>query len=170
MAQLLINMLLTRKKEIHEKWVNLIFDDYQSEGAKFFREHKDPFINPVGGIISKDTMVLYDQLLGTMDTAAINQSLDNIIKIRAIQELSPVEAVAFLYQLKEVIIGELDDGDFVKATTADLIEIFDRIDRLTKIAFEIYMNNREKINQIRIHEMKKRFALIDINKVPKAKN
>lgn len=170
MDQSLNNLLLTRKDEILVKWVNLIFDDYQSEGAKFFKEQKDPFKNPVGGTISRETTKLYDQLLGAMDVDIINRSLDNIIKIRAVQELSPTEAVSFIYLLKDVIAEELLDVEEIEFQTPALIEIFDKIDQMTKNAFDIYMNNREKIGQIRINEMKKRFAFIDINKMPKKKN
>lgn len=143
-------ILLDKKKIILERWVDLIIDCYPSEGGKFFRDTADPFRNPVGAAIQKETMILYEQLTGAMNEEIINKSLENLIKIRSIQDLTPSQAVSFVFFLKQAITEESAlDGE-------ESLEIHSRIDKLALMAFDIFMNCREKIFQIRVNEIKKR--------------
>ena len=170
MAQLLNNMLLTRKKDLLNKWVNLIFDSYHAEGAKFFREQGDPFKNPVGGTIKNETEIVFDQLTGIMDTDILNKSLTNIIKIRSIQEFTPSEAVSFLFQLRDLIGEEISSDATLQIEHNEWLKLNRDIDTIISLAFNIYMDSREKLNSIRINEMKKRFAFVDIRPTRKEKN
>ncbi len=149
------------KKDILAKWSEAIFESYQPEGAKFFREKSDPFLNPVGATIKRETEIIFDQLLGAMDSDEVLKSLDNIIRIRSIQEFSASEAISFLLLLKTIIIEFLKTGSFDKYKSSELIEIFSKIDKMLLLAFDIYMKDREKVCQIRINEIKRRFSQHD---------
>jgi len=63
----------------------------------------------VGYTISQEINVLYEELLqGRVDSDKTATSLDSIIRIRAIQDFSPHEAVSFVFLLKKAIIGARD--------------------------------------------------------------
>ncbi len=164
------NSLLLRKEIILEKWIKLILDGYQAEGARFFTENDNPFQNPVGTKTKSESELILSQILGEMDLAVLEISLEKIIKIRAIQEFSASEAVSFLFFLKQVINEELKADECKDIQTADVLIIHERIDKTILMAFDIYMNNRERISQIKINEIKKKFTFVNMDRKPKRNN
>lgn len=71
-----------------------------------------------------------------MDSGGIALALDAIIRIRAVQDLTPSQAVEFLFLLKP-IMREL-------APEQDQVRLADRIDRLALMAFDKYMQCRRR--------------------------
>jgi len=165
----LTDTLLARKEIILEKWIKLILNGYQSEGARFFTENNDPFHNPVGTKTKSESELILSQILGEMDFSELGKSLDKIIKIRAIQEFSASEAVAFLFLLKNVIGEEIILDEYKDVHIIDVLDVYARIDKIMLLAFDIYMNNRERISQIKINEIKKKFSFVNMDRIPKRK-
>lgn len=161
--------LLSRKDIILEKWIKYILDGYQSKGTRFFTENDNPFQNPVGTKTKSETELILSQVLGEMDLALIEDSLEKIIKIRSIQDFSASEAISFLFLLKKVIGEETALNEYKEIKTFEVINVFDRIDKIIFMAFDIYMNNRERISQIKINEIKKKFTFVNMNRKPKEK-
>ena len=99
-----------------------------------------------------------------MDPAKVCISLDNILRIKAVQELSPGQAVSFIFLLKQAITEELG-REIEKSRLGQWFEFEARIDKLASMAFDIYMQCREKIHQLRIKEIKAHregiFGLLD---------
>ncbi len=164
------NALLLRKEIILEKWIKLILDGYQAEGARFFTENDNPFQNPVGTKTKSESELILSQILGEMDLVLIEESLDKIIKIRAIQEFSASEAVSFLLFLKNIISEEIKADECKDIQTSDVLTIYERIDKIMLMAFDIYMNNRERISQIKINEIKKKFTFVNMDRKPRRNN
>ena len=163
----LINTLLSRKEIILERWIRLILDGYQTEGAKFFQENNDPFRNPVGTTIKSETELILSQLLGEMDITLLEESLDKIIRIRSIQEFSASEAISFLFLLKHVISEEIKSDDYKDLQMANILDVYVRIDKIILMAFDIYMKNREQISRIKINEIKRRYTFVNMDRKPK---
>jgi len=150
--------LLTQKKPIIiARWLRVIFDSYPPETAIFLKKEKDRFDNPMGSLISDGIEKLYETLLVEMETDQVMAALDEIIRIRALQNFSPGKALAFIFLLKDVIrqelAKELREGD-----PEELLELESRIDGLALLGFEVYTTRREKLNEIRINEMKNRVS------------
>lgn len=148
-------MLLSEKKaSILERWFNLIMASHSAEVSSFLKE-ADRFSNPVGYTISQEIGVLYDELLqGKTDSEAVSVSLDNILKIRAIQGFSPQQATAFAFLLKRAIIEELGSEIEKKQVFGEWLSFESNIDELASRAFNIYMKCREKIYELRVNEVK----------------
>jgi len=163
----LINTLLSRKEIILEKWIELILVGYHAEGAKFFGENNDPFRNPVGTTIKGETESKLSQLLKEMDSALLEKSLDKIIRIRSIQEFSASEAVSFIFLLKQVISEEIITDNYKDIDAIDILDIYTRVDKIVLMAFDIYMQNREQIFNIKINEIKKRSTFVNMDRKPK---
>ena len=162
--------LLSRKEIILDKWTKLILDGYQYEGARFFTENDNPFQNPVGTKTKSETELILSQILGEMDFTLLAESLNKIIKIRSIQEFSASEAVSFLFLLKQVINEEISLDEYKDFSTTDILDVYTRIDQTMLLAFDIYMKNREKISQIKINEIKRKYTFMNMDREPKRKN
>ncbi len=141
----------SQKEAILGRWLARVIDTYPPETARFLRSQKDPFANPVGHATRQSLTALIDLLVAGLDEAAARAALDPVIRVRAIQAFSPAQAVGFVFDLKVILRETL--GTLPKA--ADELSLLDgRIDRLALIAFDIYMQCREKIYELKANEMK----------------
>lgn len=151
-------LLLEKKASIVNKWRDLTLKTYPQESHAFFAK-KDQFGNPVGHTISQGIGVMFDALL-EMDDAGnvpdVSGSLDSIIRIRAIQDFSPSEAVGFVLGLKSVIREELGSRISQNGLSDDLSFLEERIDGLLLLSFDIYTQCRQKIFDIRVNTVKRR--------------
>ncbi len=159
-------LLAEKKAPILKRWFNLIAETYPAEVSSFLGE-KDRFTNPVGFTISQEIDALYEQLLqDTVNSEQVSASLDNIIKIRALQDFSPHQAIAFVFLLKKAIRDEMGGEMERKQLLGEWLNLESGIDKLASLAFDIYMECREKIYQLRVDEVKaereRAFRLLDL--------
>jgi hypothetical protein len=140
------NLLSQKKAAITKKWFALVIETYPSDTAKFLKSQKNPFANPVGRTIYQGLETLFAELLKGIDYETITSSLDPIIRIRAVQNFSPSQATGFIFFLKNVIRESLR-----KEILEEQI-----INELSLIAFNLYMQCREKIYELKANEMKNR--------------
>ncbi len=146
---------LTGKRDvILDDWAERIFASYPAGSKTFLKNNRDPFNNPVGNTIIDQTAILFDQTLGTMDEEAVLKSLDRIIRIRAVQEFSPSQVVAFVFLLKDVLLHTIAKAKNIEIDHKRLHEIFFNIDRMALLAFDIHAECRDRIHRIRVEEAK----------------
>ena len=149
---MLHQQLLKYKSSIVSKWIKKILDSYSTESFNFLSKEKNQFSNPVGNIISKNAESIFNEIIGNRNLDAITLLLNDFIKIRAVQNFSPSEAVGFVFYLKKVIREELDHEINQQAILDELVELESVIDKTALIAFDLYMQSREKVFQIRMNE------------------
>ncbi|GEA16048.1 hypothetical protein E308F_22920 [Moorella sp. E308F] len=147
-------ILTQRKSAILQKWYQRILNSYPAETARFLREEQDPFANPVGTTIYHGLEGLYEEILAKMDAGKVRDYLDSIIRIRAVQDFSPSQAVAFIFQLKHVLKEELAGEIQEKGLSLEGLEA--RLEELALLAFDIYMQCREQLWEIKVEEIKNR--------------
>jgi hypothetical protein len=75
--------LTGKKQAIVALWIERTLDSYSSPG--FFKKATDPFANPVGSNISTGLTRLFEALLSGSDAAGYADSLDQVVRIRAVQ-------------------------------------------------------------------------------------
>lgn len=149
--------LSQNKKTILEKWYDLILKTYPEETARFLRRNKDQFENPVGHDIREGIQGIYDGILQGSGDEKFYPFLDKIVRIRAVQDFSPSQAVAVIFFLKQVVREELEEEiTGGKINLAELLVFESRVDKLALITFDIFMECREKLAEIRINEVKNR--------------
>ena len=96
-----IATLLSQKKAaILGRWLTMIYESYPPETAIFLRKEKNRFDNPAGYRISEGLEGLYGALLQEMERDQVLTCLDEIIRIRALQNFTPSQALAFIFLLK----------------------------------------------------------------------
>ena len=148
-------LLANKRSSILNKWVQSIIDSYPPETSKFLRSQKDRFSNPVGFAISNTAENIFDEIINdNSDLEKIKLSLGDIIKIRAVQNFSPSSAVGFIFSLKKVVRDELEAGLSEKKNIDELLNLESVIDRVALIAFDLYMEAKEKVFKIRVNEIK----------------
>ncbi|UCD16983.1 MAG: RsbRD N-terminal domain-containing protein [Candidatus Zixiibacteriota bacterium] len=146
--------LENNRQRIVERWFQVIIETYPGDSARFLTKDKDRFTNPVGHTFSNETRALFDILLGGPNTDAANESIDRIIKIRAVQDFTPSQAVVFVFTLKDIIRESLRDEISAHQLHDELEDFCRDIDKLALLIFDRYMECREKINQIRLDQLR----------------
>jgi hypothetical protein len=148
------DLLEQRKTTIVKDWFTLAVETYQPDTASFLKKQKDPFANPVGRTISKGLEALFNELLKEMDYETITSLLDPIIRIRAIQNFSPSQAVSFIFLLKKTIRKNIKKETLEEQLFNELLLFESKVDELALIAFNLYMQCREKICELKANEMR----------------
>lgn len=152
------SLLEERKSSILNKWFEIVLDSYPAETAKFLRDKNKRFTNPVGSTIYQGIQSLLDELIDDKpDSSRLSLFLDNIIRIRAIQDFSASQAVAFVFSIKDIIRQEVEtatssSNPLSQKLLTDLAEIDAKIDSIALMSFDIYMQCREKIYDIKAKE------------------
>ncbi len=156
MGKGLEKIIKKNKTAIAKQWFNLAAQTYAIDTAQFLKSKSDPFANPVGHAMMTGLDGILEQLIHTPDPKALHSHLDSIIRIRAVQDFTPSQATAFILSLKKVLrdffTKELQDSRLA----AEFIELESKIDQICLMAFDIYMQCREKVYQISANETRNR--------------
>jgi hypothetical protein len=147
-------LLSERKGAILNSWFDLVLETYPLDTANFLRSQKDQFTNPVGHTLLETLKGLLEEIINGTDQKKIAPHLENMIKVRAIQEFSPSKAIGFIFSLKKVIREELGDAIQRPHIFKDLLSLESRIDDLGIISFDIYMKCRERLYELKAEELK----------------
>ena len=148
------DLLLRNQSTILKRWFDLILETYPADTAALMRKDRNQFTNPVGSTISQEIEVLYKGLLEGKNSEGFSASLNSILKIRSVQDFSPSNAVGFVFLLKKAMEETLKREIRKEPMREEWLRFQSRIDDLALQAFDIYMDCREKICEIRINQAK----------------
>lgn len=143
--------LKERRAAVLDRWFQAVLATYPEETSRFLASGSDPFANPVGCTVREGLGRLYDGLAVERAPAELASAVDGIVRIRAVQEFAPSAAVGFVYALKGILREELAGAGLHAAESAALEG---GVDRLALAAFDVYMQCREKIFEIRVREIR----------------
>ena len=144
-----------RRKVIIGKWNSWIAESYPAETTRFLLKIKNPITNPVGSTTASEIEKLADALFEDK-ILQVKESLKTILQIRAVQNFTPSKAVGFVFQFKEILSEELKSQLKGKALQVELRNMDRLVDSVGLMAFDLYMEWREKLFTLRIGEVKKR--------------
>ncbi|MEW6442161.1 MAG: RsbRD N-terminal domain-containing protein [bacterium] len=151
----MLQQLLTQKKlSVLKKWFQAVVDTYPPDTSQFLKREQDPFANPVGSTIFRGMEAIYEELLRGGRSENLSSFLDRILRIRAVQDFAPSKAVGFILDLKAVLREELSGEDLNEGLEQELLDLERRIDDLILVAFDVYMQCREKVCDARVGEIK----------------
>ncbi len=146
--------LINNRSSIIKKWRGVVLGTYPEGTQRFLTKEKSRFANPVGHVIDRDIETLYDELIKGEDKQKIASCLDNIIRIRAVQDFKPSHAVSFVLDLKRIVREELAAGPAKNGLWEELQVFETRVDDVALLAFDVYSQCRQKIYDIRVKEVK----------------
>ncbi len=149
------DFLIERKSSILKRWFNKIIESYPSDSLNFLKNQKNRFANPVGYVISEGVNGIIDELAEGLDPDKIFPFLDDMIRVKAVQEFSPSQALSFIFLLKKVIRDEIGREMKENQFPEELAVLEAKIDNMALISFEIYMKCRERIYEIKADEVRR---------------
>jgi len=149
---LVAELLIDRKGEILDSWVDQVLATYPADGSRIFKKEKDKFANPVGVAVKSSLWSVYALLFEKNEPEKIVESLEHMVQIRAVQTFNPSEAVSMAYILKRVV------KDFCRKDKVDdhegWLAFEEKADILAYTMFDLYSACRERLYQTRIAEIK----------------
>ena len=145
-------LLAKKKNSILDRCLNLLLDTYPHDSVTLLKNQRDPFANPVGSTFRRELEAVLDGLAASVDPESLTPSLDAIVRIRAVQDFRPSEALTFMAHLKKAVREQLQEEQMGGQALDDLAELESRIDELTLAAFDLYVACSEKIAEIRVGE------------------
>jgi len=148
------DFLSEKKSVVLERWFDIVLETYPLDASGFIRNRQKQFTNPVGYTIFQGLQSILDALLQEKELVVdeISPLLESFIRIRAVQDLTPSQALVFLFRLKKVIREELKSSGFSPSEEIEFLE--SRIDTLALISFDLYIKCREKIYDLKANELR----------------
>ncbi|MBI5252300.1 MAG: RsbRD N-terminal domain-containing protein [Desulfomonile tiedjei] len=153
---MLKDLLEKQRDAVVDRWKQLLVGTYPPETQRFLKTQKNPFANPLGNSIDEGLEGLYDNLLKDGDIEKFSEFLDRVVRIRAVQGYAPSTAVGFVFLLKEAVQEILGQAIRENRLYEELLTFEQKIDSLALLSFNIYMQCRETIFEIRTHEIRNR--------------
>ena len=154
----LVPLFSAKSPAILEKWLEILLGSYSPETAQFLKKEKDPFSNPVAHQLSRGLKDLLAVLGEEKSVEEARAALDEIIRVLALQEIPPSQALAFVFYLKQVIRDELAEELQDLTLAPEMVDLESRIDGLALLGFDGYMQRREKLCELKVNEVKARVS------------
>ncbi|NQU22135.1 MAG: RsbRD N-terminal domain-containing protein [Candidatus Nealsonbacteria bacterium] len=154
-------LLQEKKDAIVRRWSDKALASYSGDSAAAFKRQKDPFANPIGHGLRVATQAIFDELLDGPDAKAgpdmekIGEHLFEVVRVRAVQQFSASEAVGFVFCLKDAVRAELGSAATDGRYLSELAEFDARVDRVALAAFDVFVECRERLLELRINEVKR---------------
>ena len=148
-------LLEENKPVILSRWFNSILETYPADTKQFLRTKKNQFDNPVAHRISSGIEGIFSQIIGEAAENDVSPFLDKVIRVRAVQDFAPSQAVAFIFDLKRLVREVLGEKIREGQLSEDLWRFEGEIDKIGLLALDIYMKCREEIYEVRVKEVKR---------------
>jgi len=145
--------LSEKKNDVLKKWFDLVLQTYPADTSTFLRNQKNPFANPVGHTIYQGIEKIFDELMSPV-SGRLSEFLDNIIRVRAVQDFSPSQAISFIFSLKKAIREELRQSFQGNLPYEEVLSLEARIDSMALSSFDLFMECREKLYDIKANELR----------------
>ena len=151
----LVKLLNAKKAAVLERWFDSILETYPSDTKHFLRTKKNRFENPVAHRISSGIEGIFDQILNDEKAEEASPFLDKIIRVRAVQDYSPSQALAFIFDLKRLVREVVAEDSREGQLSEELWRFEHEIDKIGLLALDIYMKCREELYELRVNEVKR---------------
>jgi hypothetical protein len=136
---------------ILDAWFEKTVEIYPEQTRHSISRSRERFRNPVGFTIRESLAKLVEELAGEMDVVRAAEALQEIVRLRAVQECTPAEAVCFVFLLRQVIREHNAEAQFP--------DLERRIDELALMTFDQYVKCREDVALVRINEAKRALSV-----------
>ncbi len=153
-------LLIEKRSALCARWLEAVLAEYGEITAARWRNEKDRFANPIGHALSDGLPQLFDALVAERGGERAMTALEDIVRIRSVQDLAPSKAVGFVYLLRGAVRQELEDALAGGAYAKELADLDARVEQLALVAFDTYVGLREHAYQLRQEELRRSVASI----------
>jgi hypothetical protein len=154
----LVPHLSAKSPAILEKWLDTLLGSYPPETVLFFKKEKDPFANPIAHQLTKGLNDIFAVLMQDLGAEAAVAALDEVIRVLALRDINPSQALAFVFYLKHIVREELAQELGDASLALEMVNLESRIDGLALLGFDSYMQRREKLCELKVNEVKSRVS------------
>lgn len=154
---MLRELLAQRQQALCARWLAAVLADYGVETAAMWQRERDPFANPVRHAYATAAPQLFEVVAGGGELAAVAGPLREILRIRLVQQFAPSRAVAVVLMLRDAVRSELA-AELAGGLAPELEEVDRRVERILLLAFDIFVDLRGQIDQLRREELKRSVA------------
>ncbi|KHK02108.1 RsbRD N-terminal domain-containing protein [Desulfovibrio sp. TomC] len=156
----LVDFLVLDQQVVLDAWFDLILGTYSENTAVLWKKRDDPFANPVRHRFEAGMRGIVMGLATcgeAPDAATFIPFLDEIVRVRAVQDFTPSQATAFIFLLKKAVREALWPKIIEHNLFVQLLALESAIDVLALFSLDIYCECREKIYALRIDQIKKQY-------------
>lgn len=161
-ANALYVLLWPHREAMVRRWSDVVHGTYPFETVGFLRTAHDRFANPVGFCTAEAAKALMEAVFAERpDEEIIKKAVDEIIRVRAIQDFSPETAVGIFFAMKDIVRDVVKNSeDFSTGLMPALWALESRIDAVALLAFGAHARNRETLHRLRVEEEKRKLSQI----------
>ncbi|VAW35908.1 hypothetical protein MNBD_DELTA03-397 [hydrothermal vent metagenome] len=145
-------VLVENRLVIAEKWLDAVLSTYHKDGARFFKKQQDRFANPLG-YSARTGLEKMVKVIAEGGELEVSAELKQFIKLRAVQEFTPAKALAFIYDLKPIML-EVCAKETEQMDLNRWFQVESQIDSLALLVFDLYMAARELIHKVKYEELR----------------
>ncbi|MDR0826259.1 MAG: RsbRD N-terminal domain-containing protein [Desulfovibrio sp.] len=157
----LLALLCPCREDLLRRWTEAFHATYPFAASGLLRSRKDRFANPVGFHTDEAAKALLDGLFSrNSDEESLRRAVEDIVRIRAVQDFSPEQAVGVFYAIKELLREKVMDSGRAAHLMPALLLMESRVDAVILLAFGVYARCREKLCMQRVDEFKRRHSQI----------
>lgn len=150
-------VLRENEQHILAKWRSDVFSQVPHELLPG-NTAQGQFTDPISYNIEKNTATILKWLIKAADDNDLAEALEEICRLRAVQNSKPSEALGFIGALKHVIHQLLASGKIIRPNADDLRDVDARIDEIAGQAFDFYCACRAQIYELRVNEIKRMYG------------
>ena len=152
----LYSLLLPKRESMAARWVEIVHGTYPFDTIGFLRTRKDRFANPVGYRTEEAAKALMDVLFADQpDEDSLRKAVDEIVRVRAVQDFAPETAVGVFFALKDIVRQVVEESNQLAEVMPALLKLESRIDAVVLMAFGAYARFRETLHLMKVDEFKR---------------
>lgn len=154
-------VLWPHKEAMTKRWIDTVHGTYPFETIGFLRTRKNQFANPVGFRTEEAAQALMDVIFSDApDQKTLTHAVEEIVRVRAIQDFPPEHAVGIFFAMKEILRDTLMECGQAEHLLRALLAVESRIDAVALLAFGAYARNRETLHRLKVQEFKRQHSQI----------
>lgn len=158
MGAKIYKVIQDKQQSILSRWIPAALGNVnQNEQFKVHRE-QDRFSDPLGYAIASNTQAILQWLCSDDPDMNLSKPLEDICRIKAVQDSRPSESLRFIFNLKTVIRESLAEECDVSQYAEDLYRIDQRIDEMALLAFDLFSACRNQIYKLQAEEIKRMYG------------
>ena len=159
---ILATILEEGRAELCAQWAESADAIYPFAAAGLLRTQRDAFANPIGGRTRAVASLILTGIITSDCDDELRGGLEEFLRVRAVQEMTPEEALAPVFAFKELFRQYLKSENIPVTwdLRAQLTELESRIDALALLAFGIYTHCRDALHEVRLNDIRRRHSQI----------
>ena len=138
-----------------DDWFRSTIETYPPRTSKVLGKESNRFDNPVGAVTRESLEDVLNLIIsGNYDRNSLENALDPVIRIRAVQSFEPADAVGFIFALKGIGEKYIDTKNDNASTDAKVLDRL--VDEIALAGFNRLMKCKEDIFLLKATESKRR--------------